>query len=1256
MPQTATATTSSLPVVRLEVRVGAGRPTVYEVGDGGFLIGSVPGCDLRLPGPNLAPVLALIARHAGGASLRKLAPVQPVLVNGRAVGSTYLDAGDAVTVGGAEIRVSVTAGEGGPPVVPDGPGDEAVVARRQALLDQVHQLEADRTEWLRRREEIEAECKRQSEAIDVLNGRLRQQERELEKARAELESREQACGEAAEEVSRQRRELEGFGEQAAKDQLEVQALRNELAEIRRKLYYRYRARRDRLDKQQQGIRVAARRLQEQKARLDVALADVTRSQQEWAVRQAEIETVGSRLDRDRKVVDEQQQKLTARQEELHAELAKRVEEVQSRERKVSEDRAALDQAQKQHQADLVRLDRIQATFDQRKKQLESQALEVDKRFEQLQRDSRELEEQATQLDEWHNRLAAETERLAAQKQEQDAAAKQAEQRAAALEGQQAMLATLRTRLERMREELRRQEQSLGDQRALQEAGEADFRRRVEECRKLREELDAELALHGQDKKQFEERRAAHEADASILRLAQQTHAGLEAELAARKAQLEATAAEQAEQAGMLVARGQQMEALHARLQADRQALKDREAAVADSEQMVTTLQEHLRKRGEDLAARERAQSEAEERLRETEAAIEARRKASEEAQRQASERLEGMRKELTARAAEIEALSQDVTRREEVSRAEGGRLEESAKSLTAQRQSLAAERIAWEVERQAAREKEQQARAELQAARAEAVELARQAPDIEARASAALDRLTRAREQLREHLAEVHAYARQSRDDLEAAAKHVQAEAERMRQQELGLHVARDEHRLAVAAFRQQLIEWHGQVGEMKQTLRQGESRLDRQQAEVNEQAERIATNAARLAEQAEELQAKERLVVEKRGEVERHLTDMREWYRRKMRELSGVDAAEKDKGADDGEAVVVPMPAPAGESPAGAEAVPAGGHSILSLTPEVDPGDRQLGDLLRTLGLVDADTLGALLLEARRQRKSLRQLLLAGNYLTLYQMALIEAGSLDGLILGPVRVIDRLQATPHEAVFRVFDPRADREAVLRHLAEAEMHDAVRPDEFRQRFAAAAAVKHEHVAATYEVLEVAGRPAVLQEWLAGVPGGDWPALAAAPGVWFRLVSQAALGLQAAHAAGLVHGHLHAGSFVMTGGGVLKLCGLGEPLWLAASGEGDAAAEPGMAGDLAALGRIAAEWAAGSAARKGGKAKPLPEALQGVLGALTADDPAKRPVSAAALLAELDRAGADVPGNAAAWERFVRQVREQSADTALRRSA
>src|SRR5262245_61429148 len=161
----------------------------------------------------------------------------------------------------------------------------------------------------------------------------------------------------------------------------------------------------------------------------------------------------------------------------------------------------------------------------------------------------------------------------------------------------------------------------------------------------------------------------------------------------------------------------------------------------------------------------------------------------------------------------------------------------------------------------------------------------------------------------------------------------------------------------------------------------------------------------------------------------------------------------------------------------------------------ELPPADRQLGELLASLGLVDAETLQALWTEAHRQRRSLRQLLLAGEYLTLYQMALIEAGNLDGLVLGSLRVIDRLPSSPREAVYRVFDPRRNTEALLRHLAESEMDDAVHPDEFRQRFTAAANVQHSNVQTVYEVLEITGRPAVLLEWPIGLSGGEWPGAA-----------------------------------------------------------------------------------------------------------------------------------------------------------------
>jgi hypothetical protein len=327
---------------------------------------------------------------------------------------------------------------------------------------------------------------------------------------------------------------------------------------------------------------------------------------------------------------------------------------------------------------------------------------------------------------------------------------------------------------------------------------------------------------------------------------------------------------------------------------------------------------------------------------------------------------------------------------------------------------------------------------------------------------------------------------------------------------------------------------------------------------------------------------------------------------------------------------------------------IPVAGN-ILSLT---DPGDRRLGEVLRELELADEETLAALLTEARRQRRSLRQALLKSGVITLYQLALIEAGNVAGLMLGPVRLVDRLAALPHETLYRVFDPRRGQEGLLRHLAEKDAQDAFRPDEFRQRFRLAM-VDNPNLAATWEVLEIGQRPAVLQEWLTGLSSSDWPPLAAAPGVCYRLLTQAALGLAAAHRAGVIHGHLDEGSFLLTAEGTLKITGLGEPPWL----HGKDVEEEGMDSreDLAALGKVVSGWCSPSGVRRGAKAKPLPDALVSILYRLSGDKDGY--TSADALLEDLDRAGADVPANAEAWDRLLKYVREHAtADVGLRRSA
>ncbi len=518
--------------------------------------------------------------------------------------------------------------------------------------------------------------------------------------------------------------------------------------------------------------------------------------------------------------------------------------------------------------------------------------------------------------------------------------------------------------------------------------------------------------------------------------------------------------------------------------------------------------------------------------------------------------------------------------------------------------------------------------------------------------------MTHAREQLRDHLTELHAYVQECREDLENAHSRFGREEARLQEQDQALRRSQEEHRLAMVAFRQQMIGWQGQIVDLRRLLSKDETRLEIRQAQVEEQAKQVGAASEKLAQQAEALQQEHHEVAGKRQEMERHLVDMREWYRAKLRDLAGIDEATATLEGEPALGDVVSLPL-AGDNRTDAagntsdDALIPTGRNILSLAEGAAAGDRKLGEILTDLQLIDRETLDALLVEARRQRRSLRNVLLASGAVTLYQLALIEAGNVAGLMLGPVRVIDRLRAAPHETVYRVFDPRRGCEAVLRHLAEDDMHDAVRPDEFRQRFRQAT-LEHPHLSGTLEVLDIAGRPAVLQEWLSGLPASDWPPLAAAPGVCYRLFTQAALGLDTIHRAGLVHGNLGESAIYLTRDGLLKISGAGEPAWLHATSADEDAAKP--AADLRALGRIVSGWCTPTGVRKGPKTRPLPDALVAVLYRLASEGPAGY-ASAADLLVDLDRAGSEVPPNPEAWERLLRYVREHATPEAVvKRSA
>ncbi len=1248
-----TAVSAVLPEVHLDVRQGSGRSASYTLDHVDFLIGAVPGCDLRVPGADLPPVLCLITRLPGGAKLRKLAPTQVLLVNGETATNADLADGDRITLGAIDIFVRI---QDAAETLATPTTSESTASSKLALQKQVQALRAQVVRFNEERATFAAEQQKQQDDGHARQQQLDEQSAELEREKTYWYQRREeirkeidqlaaapVTQEAGDRVdaSAPNAELQAKLAEIEQERQQLATQRQELADIRKQLYDRYQERRDRLAGLQDAVDKAATKVQERKRLVDAESQELAQQRAQQAQRLAEIEkrsletaAQAQRLEQERRLIQDSRA-------EVQADVAAKLADLRVREEKSAAQQRDVAAKLKQYEADVVRLDRRQGELEQREQQVQAKSAHVEEKLQQLQHDSAELETQAGQLDEWRSKLALENDRLAQQKKEQDAVATQLAQRAALLEGQQATLAALRTRLERMRDDVRRQEQQLEEQRTRQESVEAELEQQTQAVLQLKTELDNEEKLREQERQQLSERAATLDAAVAQLKQARQQLAGDETRIRQRAGDLDERQATLADQEGVLEGRLNQLAEAQQRLDAERQALRERTLAQTQAEQAREALQEQLRRRSEELAARQKALNEQIQDYQTKAAALDGQRGQLDQAHQQALAQVEAERQQVQQQSAALEYRAQELREIDNKQQAQQRQLQEMGRVLAEQQQALAQQQEdnqrAWQ-QKQA---DDAEARSEFDVLRKEAKRVVQLLPDVELRAGTALDRVTHAREQLRDHVAEIHAYVRQCQEELEAARTTLQTDVLALGQKEQALRRGQDEQRLAMVAFRQQLIDWQGQISELKRQLARGETKLERRRSEMDDKGRELDAAAERLAQQADALGQQQHEVAQKRDELDRHLVDMRQWYRQKLRDLAGIPLAVVAE--DEASSSAAEMPITDGVDQG---AIMPTSRDILSITEPMDAGDLQLGATLRDLQLIDEDTLTALLMEARRQRRSLRQVLLAGGVVTVYQLALIEAGNVAGLMVGPVRVIDRLRTTAHEVVYRVFDPRRGREAVLRHLSTEALRDAGHAADFRARFTQALGADA-HRAETYEVLELVDRPAVLQEWLTGLPASDWPPLAAAPGVCFRLVTQAALGLATAHKAGQVHGHLDDAALLLTGAGMVKICGLGEPTWLIGKMTQETA---GPQHDLQALGRIAAGWCLPDGVRKGAKTKPLPDALAAVLQRLAAG--AYR--SAAVLLDDLDRAGSDVPPNAEAWDRLLKYVREHETPEALLR--
>jgi tetratricopeptide (TPR) repeat protein/predicted Ser/Thr protein kinase len=151
----------------------------------------------------------------------------------------------------------------------------------------------------------------------------------------------------------------------------------------------------------------------------------------------------------------------------------------------------------------------------------------------------------------------------------------------------------------------------------------------------------------------------------------------------------------------------------------------------------------------------------------------------------------------------------------------------------------------------------------------------------------------------------------------------------------------------------------------------------------------------------------------------------------------------------------------------------------------------------------------------------------------------------LIGQSVGPFRVLDKLGAGGMGEVYLAEDTRLGRKVALKSPSESWLSDPNARERLQREARAAARLNHPRIAAVYDVLELAGRPYIVMEYVEG------ETLAASLRRGPMLLERAvAIGLDltdalaAAHAAGVIHRDLKPGNIIITGTGDLKVLDFG----------------------------------------------------------------------------------------------------------------
>jgi serine/threonine protein kinase len=201
---------------------------------------------------------------------------------------------------------------------------------------------------------------------------------------------------------------------------------------------------------------------------------------------------------------------------------------------------------------------------------------------------------------------------------------------------------------------------------------------------------------------------------------------------------------------------------------------------------------------------------------------------------------------------------------------------------------------------------------------------------------------------------------------------------------------------------------------------------------------------------------------------------------------------------------------------------------------------------VVRELGLVDADDMDRFAAGAGGEVERLTQILVRSGRLTAYQAAAVSQGKAKGLLIGPYLVLDKIGAGGMGVVFKARHRPSGRVVAMKILPPSFAREREAVSRFRREFEVASRLSHPNLVAAIEASEDRGVHFLTMDYIDGTnldrivrDGGPLPLKLA-----LHAVIQVARGLEAAHAQGVIHRDIKPGNVMIDGAGLVRVLDLG----------------------------------------------------------------------------------------------------------------